>query len=174
MSDGNAHDTSDISLTEPVSAPEKHAVSENVKADTDTLGEASGGFLGAVGGMALGAVGGPIGLVLGGLAGALGGWWAGRGVSDALTEADMSAHRAQYESSPDHLADRSFESVSPAYAVGHLAARNPEYDGRTFDEIEAELERGWNSDPATTARFGAWPAVRTFARAGYERARVSR
>ncbi len=171
MTDQIDRDVHDVSLTEPVSAPEKHGVSENVKADTDTLGEASGGFLGAVGGMALGAVGGPIGLVLGGVAGALGGWWAGHEVADAITEEDVSAYRTEYERSPAHLADRSFESVSAAYAVGHLAARNPEYAGRTFEQIEPDLERGWNGEGA--ARFGPWPVVRTFARAGYDRAAES-
>lgn len=177
MSDREMHDARDgsasagPSLTEPASAPEHQNRAANIKTDTDTVGEASGGFLGAVGGMALGAVGGPVGLVLGGLAGAVGGWWAGREVSDAITDEDRSAHRADYARSPHHLADRAFDSVGPAYAVGHLAARNPDYRGRTFDQVDSDLERAWSGEPTT--RLGSWQSNRPFARAAFDRIRAT-
>jgi len=169
MTDDQVHDDSDFSLTQPVSAPDGRAVPEKVKADTETLGEASGGFLGAVSGMSLGAIGGPVGLVLGGLAGALGGWWAGRGISDAITADDEAELRAQYRESPHHLADRSYEDVSAAYVAGHLAGRNPEYAGRSFEEIEPDLQRGWNAE--VTKQYGEWRAVRVFAQSAFDRAR---
>src|SRR5687767_732821 len=97
MTDRDAHDAKDFSLTEPVSAPPGASTPENRKSDAETVGEASGGFLGAVSGMALGVAAGPVGLVLGGLAGALGGWWAGKGIADALTTDDDAAFRAHYE-----------------------------------------------------------------------------
>jgi hypothetical protein len=172
MTDHSAHDPKDFSLTQPVSAPEGRAVPEKVKADAETVGETSGGFLGAVSGMSLGAVGGPVGLVLGGLAGALGGWWAGRGLSNAITSDDEADLRQHYAESPHHLADRSYEAVSAAYVAGHLAGRNPEYAGRSFDEVEPDLQRGWSGEVAK--QCGEWPAVRGFARAAFERARRTR
>jgi hypothetical protein len=169
MTDHHAHGDKDFSLTEPVSAPEGRAVPEKVKADTETLGESSGGFLGAVAGMSVGAVGGPVGLVLGGLAGALGGWWAGREISDVLTADDEADLRRQYAASPNHLADRSYADVSAAYVAGHLAGRNPEYAGRSFEQIEPDLQRGWSDEVA--AQVGEWTTVREFARTAFDRAR---
>ena len=172
MPGDHAHDRHDFSLTEPVSAPEGSLTPDRVQADAETVGEASGGFLGAVGGMSLGAAAGPVGLVLGGIAGALGGWWAGREIADAITEGDDTAFKSHYDSSGRVLADRSYEQVRPAYIAGHLAGRNPDYRGRTFEEVEADLRRGWNDD--VSRQLGEWPAVRGYARTAFERARGDR
>jgi hypothetical protein len=169
MTEHDAHVDKDFSLTEPVSAPEGDAVPQKLKADADTLGESSGGFLGAVAGMSVGAVAGPVGLVLGGLAGALGGWWAGRGISEAITDYDDEDLRRHYAESPHHLADRSYADVSAAYVAGHLAGRNPEYAGRSFEQIEPDLRRGWSDEVAT--QVGEWSTVRSFALTAFERAR---
>lgn len=171
MADQQRHDAHEISVTQPVSAPDGRKTPENVKADSETLGEASGGFLGAVGGMSVGILGGPVGLVIGGLAGALGGWWAGREIADSLTSHDDAAFQEHYASSPARLADRTFDSVRPAYAAGHLAGRNPDYAGRSFEEVEDDLRRGWSGDVA--ARHGEWPAMRGYARAAFDRSRTS-
>ena len=85
MADHDGRNDKDHSVTEPLSAQPGHATHDNKKADAETLGETSGGFLGAVGGLSLGIVGGPVGAVLGGIAGAVGGWWAGKGIADAIT-----------------------------------------------------------------------------------------
>jgi hypothetical protein len=173
MTTRDAHDPKkDFSITQPASAPPGNATTENKKDDTDVLGEASGGFLGAVGGMSLGIAGGPVGLVIGGIAGAVGGWWAGHEIAKALTNDDEAAFKTHYETSHTHLADRRYEDVRPAYVAGHLAGRNPDYTGRTFDEIEVDLRRGWNDE--TSKKFGEWPAVRGYARTAYERARAEK
>jgi hypothetical protein len=169
------HDSRDVnqhSLTEPLSAPPGQATHENLKADAETLGETSGGFLGAVGGMTVGSVGGPIGMLLGGLAGAVGGWWAGREIADAVSEKDDVTFRTMYEGAPDRLADRSYDSVRPAYVVGHLAARNPDYVGRSFDEIEPDLQRVWNKD--VVENTGDWSAMRGYARTAFDRTRTAK
>jgi hypothetical protein len=172
MTDHQRHENRDFSLTQPVSAPDGRAVHDEVKADAETLGESSGGFLGAVSGMSVGALAGPVGLALGGLAGALGGWWAGRGIADAITAEDETALRKDYADSPNHLADRSYAEVRAAYVAGHLAGRNPEYAGRSFEAVEPELERGWSDE--VVGQCGEWRAVRCFAQAAFERARDAR
>jgi hypothetical protein len=169
MTDRDAREDKDFTMMRPHSAPEGRLTDERVKADAENVGEAAGSFLGGVGGMAMGIAGGPVGLVIGAIAGAVGGWWAGRGVADAFTDKDHEAYRAHYESSPDRIADRTYEQVTPAYAAGHLAGRNPEYASRSFDEIEADLQRGWTDDVAQ--RHGQWPAVRGYARAAFDRVR---
>ena len=170
MTDHERRDEKDFTMMRPHSAPEGRATPDNTRSDAENVGEGAGTFLGGVGGAAVGlAAGGPVGLVVGALAGALGGWWTGRGIADGFTDQDAIAYRAHYEASPDRLADRTYEQVSPAYAVGHLAARNPDYAGRSFDEIEADLRRGWSDDLA--ARLGPWPAVRGYPRAAFDRVR---
>jgi outer membrane lipoprotein SlyB len=136
------------------------------------IGEAVGGVSGIAAGMAIGSLGGPIGAAIGGLAGAIGGWWSGRAISEAAhhyTEADDTLYRSRYEGAADRLADRSYDDVRPAYQLGHLAGRNPEYSNRTFDEVEGDLRRGWTDD--VRARHGEWDTVRPYARDAYERGR---
>jgi hypothetical protein len=169
MSDREARDDDDFTMMQPHSAPEGHSTAETVKDDAENVGEATGSFLGGVSGLALGIAGGPVGAVVGALAGAVGGWWAGKGVADAFTDKDYAAYREHYATSPDHMADRTYDQVTPAYALGHLAGRNPDYAGRTFEQIEPDLQRGWNDDFAR--KYGQWPAVRNYARAAFERVR---
>jgi hypothetical protein len=171
MTEHDAHDERDISVTEPLSAPEGHATSEDIDTDTKTVGEASGGFLGAVSGMSVGAIGGPVGLIVGGLAGALGGWWAGRGVADLVTAEDEASFRTLYATSPDHLADRRYEDVAAAYVAGHLAGRNPDYAGRSFENIEGDLQQCWTGD--VRRRCGEWAAMRSYAHTAFDRARAA-
>lgn len=171
MPDRDALDDKNVSLTEPHSAPPGELTPDNVKADSDTVAEASGGLIGGVGGMALGALGGPIGLVIGGIAGAVGGWWAGRGLSNAITDKDDASFQSHYKASSERYADRSYEDLRPAYAVGHLAGSNPDYAGRSFEDIEGDLKHGWKGDVAK--RCGEWGSVREAARAAFEGARSS-
>jgi hypothetical protein len=169
MSAPEPRDAHEHSILEPVSAPEGRATHHNVKSDTETVGEGAGGFLAGASGLALGAAAGPVGALLGALAGGLGGWWAGRELAHALTADDDRFYRAHYERSPDRLADRTYEQLRPAYVAGHLAARNPDYSGRSFDEIESDLARGWRD--CAGQQCADWPAVRGYARSAFERAR---
>ena len=140
----------------------------------EEIGEAAGGVSGVVVGAAIGSLGGPVGTVIGGIAGAIGGWWAGRSVADAAesyTAGDDAVYRNHYENSPDRLADRDYESVSPAYRLGHLAARNPDYRGRRFDDIEGDLRRGWTE--AASSTYGEWDSVRGYAHDAYDRSASS-
>lgn len=136
----------------------------------DEIGEAAGGISGVVVGAAIGSVGGPLGTLIGGVAGAVGGWWAGHAVAEAAQEytvGDDAVYRNHYDNSPHHLADRDYESVSPAYRLGHLAARNPDYHGRHFNEIEDDLHRGW--DAGARQAYGEWDSVREYANDAYDR-----
>lgn len=152
-----------------------HTVSHTDSHTTgEEIGEAAGGVSGVVAGAAIGSLGGPVGTVVGGIAGAIGGWWAGRAVAEAAegyTAEDDAVYRNRYESSPDRLADRDYESVSPAYRLGHLAAQNPDYRGRPFTEVEADLRRGWNGVADKT--HGAWDTVRAYANDAYDRSTIS-
>ncbi|HMI54815.1 MAG TPA: hypothetical protein VK494_01370 [Gemmatimonadaceae bacterium] len=136
----------------------------------DEVGEAVGGVSGTVAGAAIGSAAGPIGTIIGGIAGAVGGWWAGRTATEAIsrfTTADDSYYRSAFQSRADRPADRTYEDFRPAYQLGHLAAENPDYRGRTFDAIESDLQRGWSSDFST--KYGDWTTVRPYAQQAYTR-----
>ena len=153
------------------SADDRDVTAKPVRDDpttADYVGEAAGGISGGLAGAAIGSIGGPIGTLIGGLAGVVGGWWAGRSIAEAAkdySQDDDRHFRTHYESST--LRDRSFDDVRPAYQIGHLASRNPDYRGRDFDSVEADLCRGWSDDVG--ARHGDWSSVRSYAREGYDR-----
>lgn len=132
------------------------------------VGEAAGGVSGGLAGAAIGSIGGPIGTLVGGLAGVIGGWWAGRSIAEAAKDygpADDLHYRTHYESRG--LTDRQYDDVRPAYQLGHLASRNPDYRGRAFSDVESDLRRGWSDDIG--ARHGDWASVRGYAQEGYTR-----
>lgn len=138
---------------------------------------AVGGMGGALAGAGLGTiVGGPVGAIVGAIAGALGGWWAGQAASDAtatITPDDEAHYRALYEESPHRLGDRSYDDVRAFYHLGHVASEHPAYREHTFDEIEADLQKGWTLDLRT--RYGDWSYVRPFAREAFaQRKRVGK
>lgn len=138
----------------------------------DHVGEAAGGIGGVAAGAAIGSIAGPVGTVIGGIVGAMGGWWTGRAVAEAATAVtgdDDNYYRTHYEASPAKLADRRYDQVRPAYYLGHIASRNPDYRSRSFDEIEGDLRKGWSHQD----RFGSWDSVRGFASEGYTRGRNS-
>ena len=141
----------------------------------DLVGEAAGGITGVLAGAAVGSLAGPIGTIVGGIAGAIGGWWSGRAISEAverLTEDDETYYRQHFGSAERRAADRSYDDARPAYHLGHIAGMNPEYRGRRFEEIEADLQRGWTDE--VRSRYGEWDAVRGFVEAGFNRRREDR
>lgn len=136
----------------------------------DHVGEAAGGVSGVLAGAAAGSTIGPIGTVIGGIVGAMGGWWAGRAVAEAttaITTDDESYYRRHYETASGRLADRKYDDLKPAYYLGHMASRNPDYRNRAFNDIEPDLRKGWSSD----SKYGSWDAVRSYANEGFTRGR---
>jgi phage tail tape-measure protein len=138
----------------------------------DQVGEGVGSIGGMVAGATIGTVAGPIGTLIGGIAGAVGGWWTGRAVTEAasaMSNDDDSYYRSHYESSSNRLADRGYEHVRPAYQLGHLASRNPDYSERDWNDVESDLQQGWNAD--ASQKYGDWSTVRPYASEGFNRGR---
>ena len=135
----------------------------------DYVGETAGGISGGLAGAAIGSIGGPVGTLIGGLAGVIGGWWAGRSIAEAAKDygdADDRYYRGHYEAG-SRSASRSYDDVRPAYQLGHIASRNPDYAGQDFDKVESDLRRGWSDEIG--AKHGDWSSVRGYAREGYTR-----
>lgn len=130
---------------------------------TEGLGGVTGGALG----VGLGAVLGPAGMIVGGLAGAVGGWWAGRGVSQAADDFGEETDEQYRRLHEQRYADRcSYDEARGFYHFGQVARRNPDYQGRRFEDVEPELRRGWREEGA--GNFRTWDEVRPFVYAGYE------
>lgn len=143
--------------------------------DAEGADAKTGGAGGALGGAAAGATAGgltlgPIGAMVGAIAGAVGGGWAGMSAGAGAEDAPIDredAWRSHYESIPDRPADVAYDRVRPAYHLGWLASRNPDYSERDFDAVERDLELGWNA--SMRERHGEWSGVRAYAREAYER-----
>ena len=137
----------------------------------DEAGEAVGGVGGVLAGAAIGSITGPVGAIIGGIAGAMGGWWSGRAVTEAaskVTKNDDEYYRGHYETS-SKLADRSYDDVAPAYHLGHVAAHNPDYANRNWNDVSSDLQRGWAGDHAR--KFGEWSPLSGYAHEGFTRGR---
>ena len=103
--------------------------------------------------------------VLGGLALAGGAYWAGKKAYAALSESkeEETHYRTHYQSHPAR-ATVSYPQARTYYVVGYTAARNPEYSGRSFEEIEPHIRSGF-----TGSRAASYESMRDFCRYGYER-----
>jgi hypothetical protein len=140
--------------------------------DTDLAAETVGGMTGTLGGAAVGSLAGPIGAVIGAIAGAIGGWWVGHDAAETASNvsmADEHAYRAHFESIAARRERLTYDDTRAAYMIGHLAGRNPEYHGQSFEQVEPELERGWTA--IRNARIGQWRHAREYARYAFLRAR---
>lgn len=104
--------------------------------------------------------------IVGALAVAGGAWWLSRKLSQTVSE--MSEEEEQdcrtfYESHPAR-ATVPYEQVRTVYVIGYAAARNPDYTGRSYEEVEPHLRSGF-----TGSRAGSYDSLRDFTRRGYER-----
>jgi hypothetical protein len=125
-----------------------------------------GGAAGAVLGGLAGAVAGPIGAALGAMAGAVAG---GYGTAEAPESIDLSGEdaywRENYSTRPYVPAGTPYEQYQSAFRYGWES--RAKYSGRTFQEIEPELERGWYD-----ARRGSrleWARARLAVQDGWDR-----
>jgi hypothetical protein len=133
---------------------------------TEAVGEAAGGISGVLAGAALGSLAGPIGTIIGGLAGALSGWWAGHTIVDSARQYELT-HDPYFRNR--YAGATTYDDVRPAFQLGYLAGANPDWAGRTFEDVEPILHEGWL---AVGVRYGAWAAVRDYARDAFDRART--
>ncbi len=106
-------------------------------------GAAGGGIAGAVIG---GAIGGPIGAGIGAVAGAVGGGFAGKGVAEAINPTvEHEYWRREYVGRPYVTPDLTYDEYGPAYQYGWESYSKYGPKGKSFDEIEAELRRDWDT-----------------------------
>ncbi|MGI8546573.1 MAG: glycine zipper domain-containing protein, partial [Gemmatimonadaceae bacterium] len=129
------------------------------------VGESIGGIGGLAAGAVIGSLAGPVGTLIGAIAGAVGGWWAGREVAETAEAYSQNAethYRAHFEAdeAASDARDRfaSYDHARPLYQLGYVASQNPDYAGRSFDDVEPDIRRGWT--PELERQYGSWNDAR--------------
>ena len=135
------------------------------------VGTGVGAAGGAVAGAAAGAVvGGPVGAAVGGVVGAVAGGAAGHAAGEAVNPTEEAAFwRENYNKRPYYVTGKPYDEYEPAYRYGWESAGRPEYRGRKFNEVEGDLEKGWDKAKGTTGR--AWHDVKDATRDAFDRIR---
>lgn len=136
-------------------APGSHPVGTGV-------GAALGG---AAAGAAVGTVAGPVGTVAGAAVGAIVGGLAGKGVAEAIDPTSEATYwRENYKTRP-YAKDASFDDYGPAYGYG--VSSYVKYPGRSFDDVESDLSRDWDSARGKSSL--RWENARNATRDAWER-----
>lgn len=129
------------------------------------LGGVAGGVAGgAAAGAAIGGMTGPVGAAVGALAGAAVGALAGKGVANADPVAEDTYWRDNYSTRP-YASGASYDEYGPAYRYG--VDSYSKYQGRSFDDVDAELSRDWGSTRGTSTL--EWDRARPAARDAWQR-----
>ena len=133
------------------------------KGNFERVGQAVGGVAGKMGDTAVDLMGS----MLRTAASTFGGWWS-RATPDEITRNFTPEHdnacRTHFENAR-RSSNTSYDAIRPLYQFGHLAGSNPDYQGRSFEEVESDLQRAWT--PEYTTSFGEWSNVRDYINTGY-------
>lgn len=138
------------------------------------VGTGIGATGGAVTGAAVGAaVGGPVGAVVGGAIGAVAGGAAGHAAGEALDPTVEDRYwQENYSKRPYYRSGKEYSEYQPAYRYGWESAGRPEYRDRKFNDVEKDLERGWDKAKGTTKE--TWYDVKDATRDAWNRVRGDR
>lgn len=99
---------------------------------------------GAAAGAATGTMAGPVGTLVGAALGAIVGGLAGKSVAETIDPSLEDAYwRENFNSRPYVAAGSSYDDYGPAFGYG--VASYSRYQGRRFDDLEADLARDWAS-----------------------------
>jgi hypothetical protein len=129
---------------------------------------------GAAAGAAGGALGGPVGAVAGAAVGAVVGGLAGKAAAEAVNPTiETKFWKESHSARPYGHNGFVYEEYAPAYRYGWESFGRREHEGETFDNVEADLGRGWDHvkgssrlvwDQAKLATRDAWDRVESAAR----------
>lgn len=155
------------------------ARAESIKANTNRdpltdapgahpIGTAIGAALGgAAAGAAAGTVVGPVGTVVGAAMGAIVGGLAGKGVAEFIDPTIEEAYWQETFKTRPYVNGGSFEDYGPAYNYG--VSSFTKYPNSTFDDVETNLARDWNTAGGESNLD--WATARIATREAWERLR---
>ena len=78
--------------------------------------------------------------------------------------------RQNYNKRPYYMTGKAYSEYEPAYRYGWESAARPEYRGRKFQEVESDLEKGWEKTKGKTAQ--SWHEVKDATRDAWDRIRT--
>jgi hypothetical protein len=94
-----------------------------------------------------GAVGGPVGAVVGAVIGSVAGGLAGKDVAEQVNPTfEETNWQETYTSSTYVDSDRTYEDYQPAYRTGYEGYDRYGHSGRTFSEVETDLQRDYQAN----------------------------
>ena len=121
-------------------------------------------------GAAVGTVAGPIGTAIGAAIGAVVGGLTGKSIAQEIDpSAENTYWRESYSSRPYVSPGASFDQYEPAYGYG--VSSYGAHSGRPFDEVESDLERGWDNAKGTSNL--AWGNAKGAVRDAWDRLATS-
>lgn len=127
------------------------------------IGAAAGG---AAAGAAAGALAGPVGVVVGAVAGAVAGGYAGKAAAESIDPTTEDAYwRSNHQTRPYYKSGEQYDHYRPAYQYGWES--RAKHGNKKFDEVEPELERGWNK--AKSASNLTWANAKHATRDAWDR-----
>lgn len=120
-------------------------------AGSHPVGTGVGAALGATAaGAVAGSVVGPVGTLVGGAIGAIVGGLAGKGVAEMIDPTAEDAYwRENYKDRAYAVDGSSYDDYGPAYRYG--VASFGQHPGRSFEEAESDLSRGWSGSRETSS-----------------------
>jgi hypothetical protein len=147
--------------------PEPHLDPITKEPGAHPIGTAAGSSTGALAGAAIGAaVAGPPGALVGGTIGAVGGGLAGHTITEKTNPTMEDEYwRTNYTSRPYVKPGITYDEYQPAYRYGWESRTR--HAGQRFDEVETDLERGW--DRAKGKSRLAWNEARDATRDAWHR-----
>ncbi|MBD2178629.1 hypothetical protein H6F42_17055 [Pseudanabaena sp. FACHB-1998] len=108
------------------------------------VGAAGAGTVGTVIG---GAVGGPVGAVVGAVIGSVVGGLAGKNVAEQANPTfEENDWQQTYTSSTYVEPDKTYEDYQPAYRTGYEGYDRYGQDGRSYSEVETDLQRDYQNN----------------------------
>jgi hypothetical protein len=94
-----------------------------------------------------GVVGGPIGAVVGAVIGSVAGGLAGKNVAEQANPTfEENDWQETYTSSPYVEEDKTYEDYQPAYRTGYEGYDRYGHSGRTYSEVETDLQRDYQAN----------------------------
>lgn len=130
------------------------------------VGKGTGAVAGAVAGGAIGSAAGPVGTAAGAVVGGVAGYAAGGAIAESVNPEEYDRHWQQSYSSAPYYSDRyNWNDYQPAYQYGYDTYGR--YQGRRFEDAEADLERDWERTRAESNSRLAWNDARHAVRDGW-------
>ena len=141
---------------------------EHVPDKVHPIASGIGAAAGAATGAAVGtAVGGPAGTLVGAAVGAVAGGLVGHGIAEGINPTEEDAYwREHYRTRPYVDTSRDYDDYRPAYQYGWESRAR--YGDRRWEEVEPDLERGWNEYSRGSARQ-TWSEAKNAARDAWHR-----